>query len=105
MSTATLPPALDHPSLYFNRELSWLAFNRRVLDQAVAEYHPLLERVKFLAIVASNLDEFFMVRVATLLKKQRAGVEAVSIDGLTVAQQLRAVRERATAMLNEQAAC
>jgi polyphosphate kinase len=99
------PADLDHPSLYFNRELSWLAFNRRVLDQAVADYHPLLERVKFLAIVASNLDEFFMVRVATLLKKQRAGVEAMSVDGLTVAQQLHAVRQRATAMLKEQAAC
>ena len=105
MRTATTAPALDHPSLYFNRELSWLEFNRRVLDQAVGDYHPLLERVKFLAIVASNLDEFFMVRVATLLKKERAGVAAMSIDGLTVAQQLRAVRERATAMLKEQAAC
>jgi polyphosphate kinase len=104
---ATSPGAasLDHPSRYINRELSWLAFNRRVLDQAVCDYHPLLERVKFLAIVASNLDEFFMVRVATLLKKQRAGIEAVSIDGLTVAQQLTAIRERAGAMLKAQATC
>ena len=77
--------ALDDPSLYKNRELSWLEFNQRVLDQALDDHHPLLERVKFLAIVSSNLDEFFMVRVATLLKKQRAGIEQKSIDGKTVA--------------------
>jgi polyphosphate kinase len=99
------PAHLDDPSLYINRELSWLAFNRRVLDQAVQDFHPLLERVKFLAIVASNLDEFFMVRVATLLKKQRAGIEAMSIDGLTVAQQLTAIRERAGELMIAQAAC
>jgi polyphosphate kinase len=63
-------PALHDPSLYTNRELSWLEFNQRVLDQATADHHPLLERVKFLAIVGSNLDEFFMVRVATLRKRR-----------------------------------
>jgi polyphosphate kinase len=105
LSTESVVANPKHPSLYNNRELSWLAFNQRVLDQAVSDYHPLLERVKFLAIVASNLDEFFMVRVATLLKKQRAGLEAVSIDGLTVTQQLAAIRERAGTMLKEQAAC
>jgi polyphosphate kinase len=96
---------LTDASLYSNRELSWLAFNQRVLDQALDSYHPLLERVKFLAIVGSNLDEFFMVRVATLLKKQRAGLETMSVDGLTVSQQITAVRARALRMLKDQAAC
>ena len=90
---------------FINRELSWLEFNQRVLDQALDESHPLLERVKFLAIVGSNLDEFFMVRVATLLRKQRAGLDDVSVDGLTVSQQLAAVRERAATMMRDQAAC
>src|SRR5579862_9562223 len=88
-------------SLYINRELSWLEFNQRVLDQATADYHPLLERVKFLAITASNLDEFFMVRVANLLKKQRAGAEDVSVDGLTASEQLKAVRLRAAALMRD----
>src|SRR5262245_33594159 len=103
--TSTRTPALHDPSLHTNRELSWLEFNQRVLDQAVAEHHPLLERVKFLAIVGSNLDEFFMIRVATLRKRQRAGLEQVSPDGLTVSEQLAAIRERAGVMLGDQAAC
>jgi polyphosphate kinase len=98
-------PDLRAPSFYINRELSWLEFNQRVLDQATADYHPLLERVKFLAITASNLDEFFMVRVATLLKKQRAGVEDTSVDGLTPSQQLGALRERAALLMRDQASC
>src|SRR5262245_51306454 len=77
---------------YINRELSWLEFNQRVLDQAFDDAHPLLERVKFLAIVGSNLDEFFMVRVATLLRAQRSDGGHVSPDGLTVAQQLASIR-------------
>jgi polyphosphate kinase len=104
-SAAGRAPALHDPSLYTNRELSWLEFNQRVLDQAIADHHPLLERVKFLAIVGSNLDEFFMVRVATLRKHQRAGLEQVSPDGLTVSQQLAAIRERAAQMMRDQAAC
>ena len=72
------------PEHFLNRELSWLEFNQRVLDQATGDDHPLLERVKFLAIVCSNLDEFFMVRVAALLRKYRKGVEQYSIDGMTV---------------------
>jgi polyphosphate kinase len=97
--------ALHDPSLYTNRELSWLEFNQRVLDQAVDDAHPLLERVKFLGIVASNLDEFFMVRVATLRKRQRAGLEQVSPDGLTVSEQLTAIRTRALKMMRDLAAC
>src|SRR5262252_8111014 len=97
--------ALHDLSLYTNRELSWLEFNQRVLDQAIGDHHPLLERVKFLAITASNLDEFFMVRMATLLKKQRAGVDDVSLGGLGVSQELAAVRQRAMTLMKEQAAC
>ncbi len=68
------PPPLDDPSLYLNRELSWLAFNRRVLEEAEDPTVPLLERIKFLAIVASNLDEFYMVRVGGLRQKVEAGM-------------------------------
>jgi len=96
---------LGDPSHYINRELSWLEFNQRVLDQATSDYHPLLERVKFLAIVASNLDEFFMVRVATLMKKKRAGAEDVSVDGLSATQQLAAIRVRAEQLMSDQATC
>ena len=103
--TPAAPPNLSEPRLYTNRELSWLQFNQRVLDQALEDYHPLLERVKFLAIVCSNLDEFFMVRVATLLKKHRAGIEQSSIDGTSVSALLSAIRQRAEAMLKATAAC
>ena len=65
------PADLKNPALYINRELSWLEFNERVLDQARDPSHPLLERVKFLGITGTNLDEFFMIRVATTLKKLR----------------------------------
>ncbi len=99
------PANLEHPALYINRELSWLEFNQRVLDQAYDPAHPLLERVKFLAIVATNLDEFFMVRVATLLKKYRAGIEDVSPDGLNTEQQLVATRARARTMMAALTAC
>ncbi len=104
---AAAPPPVDltDPSLYINRELSWLAFNQRVLDQANDLEHPLLERVKFLAIVADNLDEFYMVRVATLLKKFRAGVDGTSPDGLNTEQQLQSIRQRAAQMLDDVATC
>ena len=98
-------PSLDSPSLYINRELSWLAFNERVLDQARDRRHPLLERVKFLAIVGTNLDEFFMVRVAALQKQLRTHRDHISPDGLTTEQQLALVRARARQMLDEQATC
>lgn len=100
-----LPVDLTDPSLYLNRELGWLSFNQRVLDQANDPAHPLLERVKFLAIVGDNLDEFYMVRVATLLKKFRAGVDGTSPDGLNTEQQLRAIGQRAAQMLDDVATC
>jgi polyphosphate kinase len=103
--TAGPTPDLHDLSLYTNRELSWLEFNQRVLDQAIGDHHPLLERVKFLAITGSNLDEFFMVRMATLLKKQRAGVDDLSLGGLSVSQELGAVRKRAMTLMKDQAAC
>ena len=99
------PNDLSSPALYINRELSWLSFNDRVLAQAQDGLHPLLERVKFLAITGTNLDEFFMVRVATILKKFRAGIEDVSIDGQTTEQQLTAIRTRALAQIDGQTAC
>jgi polyphosphate kinase len=96
---------LSSPALYINRELSWLEFNQRVLAQAQDSFHPLLERVKFLAITATNLDEFFMVRVATLLKKFRADIDDVSIDGLNTEQELAAIRQRALEQMDLQSAC
>ena len=82
--SAPTPHAFDlrDPSLYFNRELSWLEFNRRVLDEAIDVRHPLLERVKFLAIFSGNLDEFFMIRVSGLKDQIAAGVTAVPADGI-----------------------
>ena len=100
------PLDLNDPGLYVNRELSWLDFNQRVLDQALDDTHPLLERVKFLAIVSSNLDEFFMVRVASLLRKMRAGADdRTSIDGMTIPALLAAIRQRAAGMLKDSTAC
>jgi polyphosphate kinase len=98
------PADLKNPALYINRELSWLEFNQRVLAQAQDTGHPLLERIKFLAITASNLDEFFMIRVSTTLKKLREGIEDVAPDGYNTAQQLDAMRARAKQMLLDQAA-
>ncbi len=85
---------LHDPALYFNRELAWLAFNERVLDEARDAEVPLLERLKFLAIFSSNLDEFVMIRYAGLKEQQAAGVERRSFDGMTVEEQIEAVSRR-----------
>src|SRR5262247_3610990 len=99
------PADLKSPALYINRELSWLEFNERVLAQATDPSHPLLERVKFLSIVGTNLDEFFMIRVATTQKKLREGIEDVAPDGYNTEQQLYAMRTRARKQIDDQAGC
>src|SRR5688572_2936513 len=91
---AVQTPALDAPELYFNRELSWLDFNERVLALAEDEEIPLLERVKFLAIYTSNLDEFVMVRVAGLHDQVDAGIEARKADGLTASETIDRIAEK-----------
>ncbi len=90
---------------FFNRELSWLEFNRRVLNEALNESNPLLERLKFLAIFSTNLDEFFMIRVSGLKEQIAEGVRKLSRDGLSPAEQLREIRERLRPMLADQMTC
>lgn len=107
-STSKTPPApvdLGAPDLYINRELSFLQFNWRVLEEALGKRHPLLERVKFLSIFSSNLDEFFMIRVSGLVRQLTGGVREAPPDGLSPADQLAAIRETIRPWLNTQVEC
>lgn len=104
--TAPVEPALRPAKVaYFNRELSWLAFNRRVLEQAENPRHPLLERVRFLAIVSSNLDEFFEIRVAGLIQQVESGLTEASIDGQPPREQLRRIHSVVASLVEDQYRC
>ncbi len=96
-------PALNDPALYLNREISWLAFNARVLGEAQDQTQPLLERVKFIAITHTNLDEYYMVRVSGLQQQVAAGMTDVSPDGMTSVEQLTRLRARVGPMLADAA--
>ena len=100
--TTLAAPELKSPDYYFNRELSWLEFNRRVLHEALDPRTPLLERLKFTAIFSSNLDEFFMVRVSGLKEQVTAEVHGLTVDGLTPPQELAAIGDRLRPMVTEQ---
>ena len=104
--TVNQEPDLLNTSLYVNRELSWIYFNQRVLDEALApDAHPLLERVKFISIFSSNLDEYFMIRVAGIEDQFEAGIQDRTIDGLTPAEQLEKIRTMVLQQLSERNEC
>jgi len=96
---------LDNPSYFLNRELSWIRFNARVLEEARDIWHPLLERVKFIAICGNNLDEFFMTRIPRLMKKINIGSDEKSTDGMTSLEQIEATRKEIIPFIQNHADC
>src|SRR5258706_14301645 len=98
-------PRIYAPDQFINRELSWLEFNQRVLDEALDPKNPLLERVKFFCIVSSNLDEFFEVRVAGIKQQMESEVVERSVDGLTATETFRAINRRVRRMVEQQYRC
>jgi len=100
--TTVTEVSLNDPQYYFNRELSWLEFNKRVLHEATDPRTPLLERLKFLGIFSSNLDEFFMVRIAALKQQVAANVRKLTPDGLTPSEQLDIISQRLLPTVVEQ---
>ena len=97
--------SVDNPAYYINRELSWLQFNRRVLEEAQDENNPLLERLKFLSISASNLDEFFEVRISGLVQQLEDGYTEAGPDGLTLLEERELVSEEVHKFVAEQYQC
>jgi len=96
---------LDNPNYFLNRELSWIRFNARVLEEARDKRQPLLERVKFIAICGSNLDEFFMTRIPRLMKKIKAGSNEKSMNGMTAIEQIEATRKEIIPLIQKHADC